>query len=60
MPWPNGSQWARSATWNATRIGHGYHEPMSGSDAMKPTTSDVKLTYEDLLQLPEDGLRHEF
>lgn len=26
---------------------------------MKPTTSDLKLTYEDLLQLPEDGLRHE-
>ena len=26
---------------------------------MKPTTSDVKLTCEDLLQLPDDGLRHE-
>jgi Uma2 family endonuclease len=32
---------------------------MSGKDAMKRTDSGVKLTYEDFLQFPDDGKRHE-
>ena len=32
---------------------------MSGKDAMKPAGSDVKLTYDDFLQFPDDGKRHE-
>jgi hypothetical protein len=28
--------------------GDGYNEPMSGSDHVKPATSGVKLTYDDL------------
>src|SRR5262249_7140524 len=33
---------------------------MAGKDdAMTPTGAGVKLTYEDYLQLPEDGKRHE-
>lgn len=32
---------------------------MPGSERVTPARSGVKLTYEDLLQLPDDGLRHE-
>jgi len=32
---------------------------MSGSDAMKPAASGVKLTYDDFLLFPDDGMRHE-
>jgi Uma2 family endonuclease len=32
---------------------------MSGKDAMKRADSGVKLTYEDFLQFPDDGKRHE-
>ena len=32
---------------------------MAGTDRVNPTPSGVKLTYEDLVLLPEDGLRHE-
>jgi Uma2 family endonuclease len=32
---------------------------MSGSDPMKPVNPDVKLTYDDYVQFPDDGLRHE-
>jgi Uma2 family endonuclease len=32
---------------------------MSGKDTMKPAGSDVKLTYDDFLQFPDDGKRHE-
>lgn len=32
---------------------------MPGSDHVKPAPPGVKLTYDDLLLLPEDGLRHE-
>jgi Uma2 family endonuclease len=32
---------------------------MSGSDPMKSPSSDVKLTYDDFVLFPDDGLRHE-
>jgi Uma2 family endonuclease len=32
---------------------------MSGSDPMKPINPGVKLTYDDYVQFPDDGLRHE-
>ena len=32
---------------------------MSGSDRVNPATPGLKLTYDDLLLLPDDGLRHE-
>jgi Uma2 family endonuclease len=32
---------------------------MSGSDPMKPVNPDVKLTYDDYVHFPDDGLRHE-
>ena len=37
-----------------------YNERMSGKDdSMTPVGSGVKLTYEDFLQFPDDGKRHE-
>ncbi|PYQ79149.1 MAG: Uma2 family endonuclease [Acidobacteria bacterium] len=36
-----------------------YNGRMSGSDAMKPAASGVKLTYDDFLLFPDDGMRHE-
>jgi len=36
-----------------------YNERMSGKDAMKPAAPGVKLTYDDFLLFPDDGLRHE-
>jgi Uma2 family endonuclease len=32
---------------------------MSGGDPMKPANPDVKLTYDDYVHFPDDGLRHE-
>src|SRR5881628_3576285 len=32
---------------------------MSGDDAVKATGAGVKLTYDDFLLFPDDGLRHE-
>jgi len=32
---------------------------MSGGDPMKPVHPDVKLTYDDYVHFPDDGLRHE-
>src|SRR2546423_10367726 len=32
---------------------------MSGKDTMKPAGSDVKLTYDDFVLVPDDGKRHE-
>jgi Uma2 family endonuclease len=32
---------------------------MSGRDEMKPTGTGVKLTYDDFVQFPDDGRRHE-
>ena len=32
---------------------------MSGGDPMKPVNPDVKLTYDDYVHFPDDGLRHE-
>jgi Uma2 family endonuclease len=32
---------------------------MAGSDDMRPATPGVKLTYDDFLQFPDDGNRHE-
>jgi Uma2 family endonuclease len=38
---------------------HGYNEPMSGSDHVKPASPGVKLTYDDFVLFPDDGKRHE-
>ena len=42
---------------------HGYNEPMSGSDHVKPaipeTPAGLKLTYDDFVLFPDDGKRHE-
>ena len=32
---------------------------MAGSDSMMPSSPGVKLTYDDFVQFPDDGLRHE-
>jgi hypothetical protein len=32
---------------------------VSGSDATRPSISGVRLTYDDLVHLPDDGKRHE-
>jgi len=32
---------------------------MAGSDPMTPSSRGVKLTYDDFVQFPDDGLRHE-
>jgi Uma2 family endonuclease len=32
---------------------------MAGSDPMMPSSPGVKLTYDDFVQFPDDGLRHE-
>src|SRR6476660_2950332 len=40
-------------------ITSGYNEPMPGHDAMKPAHPGVKLTYDDFVQFPDDGKRHE-
>jgi Uma2 family endonuclease len=37
----------------------GYNEPMPGRQKMKPTSPGVKLTYDDFVQFPDDGKRHE-
>jgi Uma2 family endonuclease len=38
---------------------HGYNEPMSGSDHVKPSSPGLKLTYDDFVLFPDDGKRHE-
>jgi hypothetical protein len=38
---------------------HGYNEPMPNSDPVKPSSSGLKLTYDDFLLFPDDGKRHE-
>ena len=38
---------------------HGYNEPMSGSDHVKPASPGLKLTYDDFVLFPDDGKRHE-
>jgi hypothetical protein len=45
--------------WPAARrlLAHGYNEPMSGSDRLKP--AGLKLTYDDFVLFPDDGKRHE-
>jgi Uma2 family endonuclease len=45
--------------WPAARrlLAHGYNEPMSGSDRVKP--AGLKLTYDDFVLFPDDGKRHE-
>ena len=49
--------------WHGACSGHGYNEPMSGSDRVKPATPGVptglKLTYDDFVLFPDDGKRHE-
>ena len=39
--------------------GRGYNPNVGGEDAMPTPSHDTRLTYEDFLLLPEDGLRHE-
>ena len=34
-------------------------EGVAGSDPMTPSSPGVKLTYDDFVQFPDDGLRHE-
>ena len=46
-------------TRNGARIRDGYNERMSGSDEVNRRSSGLKLTYEGLLQLPDDGRQHE-
>ncbi|HEY7214836.1 MAG TPA: Uma2 family endonuclease, partial [Thermoanaerobaculia bacterium] len=36
-----------------------YHDDGRGGDRMAPHDSSPKLTYEDYLQIPDDGKRHE-
>ena len=36
-----------------------YNDLVSGSDPVRPPASDVRLTYDDFLQFPDDGKRHE-
>jgi len=36
-----------------------YNERMAGSDPVTPSSPGVKLTYDDFVQFPDDGLRHE-
>jgi Uma2 family endonuclease len=38
---------------------HGYNEPMSGSDRVKPASPALKLTYDDFVLFPDDGKVHE-
>jgi Uma2 family endonuclease len=46
--------------WHAIGFRRRYNEPMSGSDRVNPASPGQKLTYDDLLQFPEDdGMRHE-
>ena len=50
-------------TVRATR-GHGlrrtrYNALVSGSDPVRPPFPGVKLTYDDFVQFPDDGKRHE-
>lgn len=49
----------RESTYGTSRALSGYNERMPGSDHVNPASSGVKLTYDDLLLLPDDGLRHE-
>ena len=36
-----------------------YNERMAGSDPVTPSSPGVKLTYDDFVQFPDDGQRHE-
>lgn len=46
--------------WHGSRVGQRYNERMSGKDeTMTPPGSGVKLTYDDYVLFPDDGLRHE-
>src|SRR6266849_8308873 len=45
--------------WHNACSGHGYNEPMSGSDRVKPASPGLKLTYDDFVLFPDDGKRHE-
>jgi hypothetical protein len=45
--------------WHSACSGHGYNEPMSGSDRVKPAGPGLKLTYDDFVLFPDDGKRHE-
>ena len=42
---------------DTARFPYRYNERMPGSDEMKP--AGVKLTYDDFLLFPDDGMRHE-
>ena len=48
------------SAWHGPGVGRRYNERMSGDDeAMTPAGSGVKLTHDDYLLFPDDGLRHE-
>ena len=55
---PKGAVWcartvASVSQWMATM------GSVSGHDSVRPPASDVKLTYDDFVQFPDDGKRHE-
>ena len=60
-------QWHGSRTWAYnelvpfdSRSGHPeQRRGVAGSDPMTPSSQGVKLTYDDFVQFPDDGLRHE-
>jgi Uma2 family endonuclease len=49
----------RDSTSGTLLAGRRYNERMPGSDDVRAAASRVKLTYEDFLQFPDDGKRHE-
>jgi Uma2 family endonuclease len=54
------SCWIRNQErWQSACSPHGYNEPMSGTDRVKPASPGLKLTYDDFVLLPDDGKRHE-
>jgi len=40
-------------------MGRGYNEPMRESDSVNAAASGQKLTYDDFVLFPDDGMRHE-
>ena len=40
-------------------LGSGYNEPMRESDSVNAAASGQKLTYDDFVLFPDDGMRHE-
>ena len=56
---PLGTKQDRPKPARADRRNPDYNEPMTGGDDMQPASTGVRLTYDDFLLFPDDGLRHE-